>query len=85
MHLLDTVSPPSCSPSTSIPIYVFYRFIYLFLGGRGDLTACSGFSKNEGESKYLRIFFPFLPLCSQQEPRQLLCRKVINQFLSSCL
>lgn len=54
MHLLDTVSPTSCSLSTSIPIYVFYRFIhfiYSFLGGRGDLPACSGFSKNEGENK----------------------------------
>lgn len=51
MHLLDTASPPSCSLSTSVPTYVCYRFVYLFLGGRGDLTACSGFPKNEGESK----------------------------------
>lgn len=51
MHLLDTASPPSCSLSTSVPTYVFYRSVYLFLGGRGDLTACSGFPKNEGESK----------------------------------
>lgn len=51
MHLLGTGSPPSCSLSASIPIYVVYICVCLFLGGRGDLTACSGFPKNEGESK----------------------------------
>ena len=49
-HLLGSLS--SQLPSEHFyPIYAFYRFVCLFLGGRGDLTACSGFPKNEGESE----------------------------------